>query len=35
LRRPLESALFTAVGADVAILVKGAEQLARTFKQPG
>jgi 4-hydroxy-2-oxoheptanedioate aldolase len=26
---------FTAVGADVAILVKGAEQLARTFKQPG
>jgi 4-hydroxy-2-oxoheptanedioate aldolase len=27
--------LFTAVGADVAILVKGAEQLARTFKQPG
>jgi 4-hydroxy-2-oxoheptanedioate aldolase len=27
--------LFTAVGADTGILVRGAEQLVRTFKQPG
>ena len=27
--------LFTAVGSDVGILVRGADQLARTFKQPG
>ena len=35
-RRYIErGCLFTAVGADVGILVRGADQLARTFKQPG